>query len=217
MFFRYIDFIFAPFRAIHNKILGVKNIKGNIQIDARRAKALGKRGQMAAANANQKMQQYGGANGQQQQAQPGQPQPQGYPPQAYQQGAQQMQPGMPGMPPGMPGAPGMPPGMPGMAPGAPSPNPPVRTTGFWIFKEKFCTQCEQQLDKTWDACPFCAQIAQQAAAAPAKLQKLKTQAFVLKQTIAVPAQWRLHPPRPRAAVPWSCGARSSPGTAESVT
>src|SRR6202012_491809 len=39
--------------------------------------------------------------------------------------------------------------------------------------------CEQQLDKTWDACPYCAQIAMQAAQAPAKLQKLKTQAFVL--------------------------------------
>jgi len=65
------------------------------------------------------------------------------------------------------------------APGAPNSNPPIRTTGFWIFKKKFCTQCEQQLDKTWDACPFCAQIAQQAAAAPAKLQKLKTQALVI--------------------------------------
>ena len=80
------------------------------------------------------------------------------------------------MPPGMPGAPGMP-GMP--APGAPNPAPPIRTSGFWIFKKKFCTQCEQQLDKTWDACPFCAQIAQQAMAAPAKLQKLKTQALVI--------------------------------------
>ena len=78
------------------------------------------------------------------------------------------------MPPGMPGAPGMP-----GPPGAPNPNPPIRTSGFWIFKKKWCTQCEQQLDKTWDACPFCAQIAMQAAAAPAKLQKLKTQALVL--------------------------------------
>ena len=72
--------------------------------------------------------------------------------------------------------------MPGMPPpGAPNPAPPIRTTGFWIFKKKFCTQCEQQLDKSWDGCPFCAQIAQQAAAAPAKLQKMKTQALVLDQ------------------------------------
>ena len=75
-------------------------------------------------------------------------------------------------------APGMP-GAPGGAPGQPTPNPPIRTSGFWIFKKKFCTQCQQQLDRTWDACPYCAQIAAQAAAAPAKLQKLKTQAFVL--------------------------------------
>ena len=67
----------------------------------------------------------------------------------------------------------------GGAPGAPVPNaaPPIRTTGFWIFKKKFCTQCSQQLDATWDQCPFCAQAATTAAgtAKPA----LKTQAFVL--------------------------------------
>jgi hypothetical protein len=194
MFFRYLDFIFAPFRAINNKIIGVKTVKGNIQVDARRLKSVGKRGQQMAQQANQKLGY--GAQGQQQPAsaqpqaagQPGYPQagyPQpGYPPQAYQQGVQQMQPGMPpgmppgGVPPGMPGAPGMP-GMPGAAPGMPNPNPPIRTSGFWIFKKKFCTQCEQQLDKTWDSCPFCAQIAAQAAAAPAKLQKMKTQALVL--------------------------------------
>jgi len=74
----------------------------------------------------------------------------------------------------------MPPGMPGMPPpGMPNPTPPIRTSGFWFWKKKFCTQCEQQLDKSWDACPYCAQIAQQAVAAPAKLQALKTQAFVL--------------------------------------
>jgi pSer/pThr/pTyr-binding forkhead associated (FHA) protein len=74
----------------------------------------------------------------------------------------------------MPGAQGQP-GAPG---GMPNPNPPIRTTGWWIFKKKFCTQCEQQLDKTWDACPYCQQIAEQAAAAPKK-QALKTQAFVM--------------------------------------
>ena len=62
--------------------------------------------------------------------------------------------------------------------GAPSPNPPIRSTGFWIFKKKFCTQCEQQLDKSWDACPYCVQIAQQVIAAPQK-QALKTQALVI--------------------------------------
>src|SRR5687768_13681313 len=112
MFFRYIDFIFTPFRAIHNKILGVKSIKGNVQVDARRLKATGQRGKNMVKNAGEKV----GVGGQQQQAagmqqqagqppqgypQPGYPQ-QGYPAQGYQQGAQQMQPGMPpGMPPGM--------------------------------------------------------------------------------------------------------------------
>ena len=66
-----------------------------------------------------------------------------------------------------------------LPPGVPNPNPPIRTKGFWIFKKKFCTQCEQQLDRSWDACPYCAQISQQAASAPKKLQALKTQAFVL--------------------------------------
>ncbi len=81
---------------------------------------------------------------------------------------------MPGMPAGMPGAQqGAP------APGAPNSNPPIREQGFWIFKKKFCTQCGQQLDNSWDACPYCAQISQQVAAAPAKLQALKTQAFVI--------------------------------------
>lgn len=83
-------------------------------------------------------------------------------------------PGMPGMPQGMPGAPGG-----ALPPGAPNPSPPIRTSGFWFWKKKFCTQCQQQLDKTWDACPYCQQIAAQAAAAPAKLQALKTQAFVM--------------------------------------
>lgn len=56
--------------------------------------------------------------------------------------------------------------------------PPIRTTGFWIFKKKFCSQCNQQLDSTWDQCPYCAQAAAAASAGPAK-PALKTQAFVL--------------------------------------
>jgi hypothetical protein len=110
----------------------------------------------------------------------GNAQQQAYGQQGYQQGAPQMQ--QPGMPGGFPGAPGMPPqpmGAPPMPGGGPNPNPPIRTKGFWIFKKKFCSQCDQRLDKTWDSCPYCAQMAVQAAQAPAKLQKLKTQAFVL--------------------------------------
>lgn len=230
MFFRHLDFVFAPFRAVYNKFLSIRNIKGNIQVDMNRGKAMLGRGKNMAQMANQKVAGFGGAQQPgQQQGQPGQPgaqaqgypqqaqqgypqqgHPQGYPQQAAgypQQGGypyQQQQganmnpgypPGMPpggmppgGMPPGggyppMPGMPQGAPGMPGMPqPGAPNGSPPIRTSGFWFWKKKHCSQCEQLLDKSWDACPFCAQIAMQAAAAPAKLQKLKTQALVLDPT-----------------------------------
>ncbi len=190
MFLKYFEFIFQPFRAINNKILGVKNIKGNIMVDVGRAKSLGSRGKNFAGDVkgfNNKMQNMAGQPGQ-----PGQPQDQqqqGYGQQPQQYGQQQygqqpqggymQQPGMgapqgaPGMPqPGQPGMPG-PGGMPPMA------NPPIRTKGWWIFKKKFCTQCEQQLDKTWDQCPFCVQIAQQAAIPNSQRQAMKTQAFVM--------------------------------------
>jgi FHA domain len=149
VFLKYIDFIFNPFRALKAKWMGVKGVHGAIKGDVNRAKALGSVAKHHAKSA----QQFAG-----QPLVPGQ-----------QQGAQ-MQGQQPG-PPGMPGAPG--------APAGPIPNPPIRLQGFWIFAKKFCTQCEQQLDKTWDSCPYCAQIAAQAAVAPAKLQALKTQAFVI--------------------------------------
>lgn len=157
MFLKYFDFIFAPFRAINNKIVGVKAIKGNIQADISRSKRLAEQGKGYVQQ----------AQGYNQQAQA-----------AGQQGAQYMQ--QPGMPAAAPGAPGMP-GAPGV-PGAPNPNPPIRTKGFWIFKKKFCTQCSQELDKSWDTCPFCAQIAAQAAIPPAQRQVMKTQAFVMDAT-----------------------------------
>lgn len=153
MFLKYLDFIFTPFRAIQSKWMGVKSVHGSIKGDASRAKAIASRAQAGVKEAQ------GYAN----QAQ-----------QYSQQGQQPMQQGQPGMqgPPGAPGAPAA----------GPIPNPPIRSQGFWIFAKKFCSQCEQQLDKTWDACPYCAQIAAQAAVAPAKLQALKTQAFVLDST-----------------------------------
>jgi len=151
MFLKYIDFIFQPFRAINNRILGIKNIKGNIQVDINRAKSLKHRGAMAVEQANQYNQKFGQMGQQQQQPQGGQ----------MQQGQPQ---GVPGM---------------GGAPQGPNPNPPVITKGFWIFAKKFCSQCEQQLDRSWDQCPYCAQIAAQVVVAPAKLQAAKTQAFVM--------------------------------------
>jgi len=145
-----IDFIFAPFRQLYNRWMGVKNTQGQLQIEAKRAKNLAGKGKDAANKVNQFNQKLNAM---------GQPE---------QQGAN-MQPGAPGAP-----------GTPGAAPPAnvPNPNPPIRTKGFWIFAKKSCSQCEQQLDKSWDACPYCAQIAQQVVAAPVK-QALKTQAFVM--------------------------------------
>jgi hypothetical protein len=166
MFLRYFEFIFAPFRAINNRILGIKNIKGNIQVDINRARSLQARGANAMDRANQINQKFNAT---------GQPQQQGG--QMPQQG---QPPGMPGMPQMPTQIPGMPQGVPGMggAPQGPNPNPPVITKGFWIFAKKFCSQCQQQLDKSWDQCPYCQQIAAQVVAAPAKAAAAKTQAFV---------------------------------------
>ncbi|HEY0993611.1 MAG TPA: hypothetical protein VGD80_41440, partial [Kofleriaceae bacterium] len=121
MFLRHLDFIFAPFRAIRNSILGVKTMKGNIQTDINRVKALKGRGKQGMADFNQKLNKFAGT-AQQGQQQVGQQFGQ-------QQGAQMQQPGQPPGPPGMPQMPGMPgmpqmPGMPG-APQGPNPNPPV--------------------------------------------------------------------------------------------
>lgn len=149
-----IDFIFRPFRMIYNRWLGVKNVQGQLSIEASRAKNLAGRGKDAYGKVNQFNQKLNAM---------GQPE----------QGANMQQ-----QPPGAPGAPGMPGAAGAPAPNVPNPNPPIRTKGFWIFAKKSCSQCEQQLDKSWDACPYCAQIAQQVVAAPAK-QALKTQAFVM--------------------------------------
>lgn len=65
------------------------------------------------------------------------------------------------------------------AAGSINPNPPILTKGALFWKKKFCTQCENELDKTWDACPFCAKAAQEAAAAAAAKKPMKTQAFML--------------------------------------
>jgi hypothetical protein len=193
MWLHYFDFIFRPFRAVYSKYLTARNLKGNFQMDVNRAKSIKNRSKGYIGQAQKGVGKLAGGEGQNQpgQNQPGGGQPgqqagQVQPIQAQypgapqpQYGGQQAQPGQQvytqqgaQMQPGMPGAPGMPGGMPG--PGG-SPGPAIRTKGFWIFKKRFCTQCETQLDKTWDRCPFCAQIAAQAAAPPKG--PLKTQAF----------------------------------------
>jgi len=71
------------------------------------------------------------------------------------------------------------PGAPGSAPGGINPNPPIMTKGALFWKKKICTQCQNELDKTWDACPYCAEAAAQAAAANVPKAPLKTQAFMI--------------------------------------
>jgi hypothetical protein len=60
--------------------------------------------------------------------------------------------------------------------GAPMQPPPIVARGI-IFKKHFCSACDQQLDKSWDHCPYCAQ-AMAAAAGPAPVSH-KTQAFMI--------------------------------------
>lgn len=149
MFLEKLEFIFAPFRAIKNAFLSGQSKVGNAKVEMSRAKGLANDAKGYGQKAADMNNKLNAAAGV--------------------QGAN-----MQGQPPGAPGAPGAPP-----APGMPNPNPPVVKKGFWIFASKKCSQCDQALDKSWDACPYCAQIAAQAAAAPAKKEKMKTQAFVL--------------------------------------
>jgi hypothetical protein len=126
VFWKYLDPIFAPFRSAKSKVNHVKNVKGNIKVDANRAKAMANQGKNAAAGAQAKL--GAGADAA--------------------AGAQEKV----------------------------NPNPPIRTSGALLWKKKFCTQCESELDKTWDACPFCAEAA---AAANAPKAPMKTQAFMI--------------------------------------
>jgi FHA domain len=142
--------ILAPFREIRNKMTSAKSVQGQIKMDVSRAKGLGANVQ----NAGKDAQKFAGQG------------------QAAMGGAQQQVQGAQGA---------MQAGMQGGAPAAGAPmnaNPPIRTSGFWIWKKKFCSQCQQELDKTWDSCPHCAQAA---AAANAPKPVMKTQAIAINQ------------------------------------
>jgi len=159
MLMKYLEPLFAPFRSARSKMTEAQGIKGSLQLDVRQAQRLGQQGKDMAAGAQGKVQ---GAFGQ---AQAAGAQAQGVGAGAH-QAMQQMGQGQPGAP-----------GAPGGFPGGINPNPPIKLVGV-IFKKKVCTQCNQQLDKSWDSCPYCAQAAQQAAAAMPKAP-MKTQAFIL--------------------------------------
>jgi hypothetical protein len=166
MFFKAIEPLFKPFRAIKNKWIGAQSKVGQAKFDINRAKGLGG----TAGNYAKQGQAFAGQGQQAAQGAQGAMQPPGMPP--------GMPPGFPGAPPGAPGAP--PPG----AAGPINPNPPLVSRGFWPFAKKYCSQCEQMMDKLWFQCPHCAQAAQaQAAAAAAAAAKPapKTMAFMLNQ------------------------------------
>jgi hypothetical protein len=168
MFFKFLDPLFKPFREIRNKWTGAKSKVGQVKFDAQRVKGLGAQGQAMAKQG----QAFAGQGQQAAQGAQGAMQPPGMPP--------GMPPGFPGAPPGAPGAP---PGAPGAA-GPINPNPPLVSRGFWPFAKKYCSQCDQLMDKLWFQCPHCAQAAAaQAAAAAAAAAKPapKTMAFMLNQ------------------------------------
>lgn len=58
-----------------------------------------------------------------------------------------------------------------------NPNPPIKVVGFFR-RRKVCTQCNTELDKSWDSCPYCAQAAA-AQQGQAQSAPMKTQAFML--------------------------------------
>jgi hypothetical protein len=141
MFWKYLEPIFAPFRKAKANVNNVKNIKGNIKVDVKRAQGVAGSAKNQVAGAGAKAgKAMGGAQGAA----------------AGAQDAMQQE-----------------------APGGINPNPPIRTSGALFWKKKTCVQCEQVLDKTWDACPFCAEAAAQAAAANQPKAPMKTQAFMI--------------------------------------
>jgi hypothetical protein len=141
MFWKYLEPIFAPFRKARANVNNVKNIKGNIKVDVKRAQGVAGNVKNQAGAAQAKAGALaGGAQGAA----------------AGAQDAMQQE-----------------------APGGINPNPPIRTSGVLLWKKKTCTQCDQDLDKTWDACPFCADAAKQAAAANVPKAPMKTQAFMI--------------------------------------
>ena len=87
MFLRYFDFVFAPFRAVYNKWIGIKNIRGNIGVDIKRVKMLKQRGKNFAGDVKNFQQKHGpgGAQDAQQQGAQGAQQPQYGQQPAYQQ------------------------------------------------------------------------------------------------------------------------------------
>ena len=145
MFLRYLEPIIKPFRRVRSSTVKAKNVKGNVKLEAARAKSYGKVGKNKAKGAQEKL---GGAKST----------------------AGEHAPGMPGQAQAVqPGA--------GIAPSAATPAASSQTPNHGIAKvglfrrKHVCQQCQSELDKSWDHCPYCAQVASAA--------NSKTQAFMV--------------------------------------
>ena len=168
MFLKHLEPIFKPWRAMRNKVMRVKTVRGNVMSEGRRVQRFGR---LAQRQKDQVTQAVGaraqdGAGAASANAGPVMVAPQGMPPVQKPQQMQAMvggpRPGFAAPPPPFPNQvpyPGAPMSLEGQHPGhaaGPVPNPPIKIKGFWFWKRKICTQCHVRLDKTWDCCPYCA-------------------------------------------------------------
>jgi hypothetical protein len=163
---KFVEPMLAPFRAIRSKIWGVKTVTGRVTGDAKRVKQLGSSVKNKAGDAKGKVAGVKGkAAGMKDKA--GAAKGKFADANAKAGAARGQAQGAGGG--GGGGAAG------GAGGGALNPNPGVKKVGFFR-KKLICEQCGQQLDKSWDGCPYCAQAAaSQASAAPAQ----KTMAFMI--------------------------------------
>lgn len=185
MFFKYLEFLIAPFRKARSAAMKARNVKGRVQMDVNRAKSLknqakqninkAKKMGAQAKQAGQKAQQgvqsarEGAQNAQQRVAGVGGGGAQGAGTQAQGAGGAQ---------PAQGGHPGAAPGQAGGAPAASaSGGAVIEKKGMCCWKKYFCGQCGEEMEKTWDMCPFCAQSGAEvpATASPAS----KTRAFMI--------------------------------------
>ena len=208
MFLKYFAPLYEPIRFIRNKWVKSTTKVGKVKVDAKRVKSYKNLAKGKAKDAKSKAKQakdkVGGARGKAQAARqlapPGGPMPPGggpmppgggpMPPaggppamggQMRPQMAQAMPGGYPVQPGGIPaanGGLGRPPGAPGAGPGGVAPVSNIVVSGSLWWKKHLCGNCGQELDKTWDVCPYCQAQAQQAAAAMAPVAH-KTQAIMV--------------------------------------
>jgi hypothetical protein len=154
MFFKFLQPILEPFRRLRSKGVQIKQVKGNIKMDVKRVQGLKNIAGAQVKDAKGAIDKGKGAvdkaGGQVKDAK------------GKVAGAKA----------GAPGAPAAP----GAAAPAINPNPGVKKVGLF-GRKRVCEQCGNELDKSWDGCPYCAQAA--AAAAQPAAASQKTQAFMI--------------------------------------